>query len=272
MVLLGFAWFNYDADQRRLRARLHVGGDHRRALGQPLPASRDRVPVRAPGLAAGPRAGARGLRDLPARVRPDAALQRRRPAQPAADRARRRADRPDARHRHGDLRGAVRARRDPLGAALPARRQLRAPAAHAGLHVRAADLRAGDLRAGRGRRSGVVRGVPLERADAVRVHRRADPQPALAPRRRAAREPGGAAGLAGTAGAGRRRGPAQARARPARRRAVTAGGAGVDVARGAQPRGRQRGAGAPARPGAGRAARRASPSCASWRGGSIRPC
>ena len=49
---------------------------------------------------------------------------------------------------------------------------------------------------------------------------------------------GGAAGLAGTAGPGRRRGAAQARARPARRRAVTAGGAGVDVARGAQARGR----------------------------------
>ena len=38
------------------------------------------------------------------------------------------------------------------------------------------------------RRSGVVRGLRLQRADAVRLHRRADPQPPLAPRRGAARE------------------------------------------------------------------------------------
>ena len=273
MVILGLRLVQLHPAQRRLLARLHVGGDHRRAVGQPLPAPRDLVPLRTAAHARRPRAGARGLRDLPARVRADDVLRRRRPAQPAADRGRRRAHRPAC---------AASAPRSTLTLfVLVMIRSAR--------HYRRADsferlqltpvytfalltfalvtfAQVGD------RRPGVVRGLRLQRADAIRLHRRADPQPALPPRRGAAREHGGAARLAGAAGPGRRRRPAQAGARPARRRAVAARGPGADAARGAQPRGRGSGPGGACSTRPRTSCRRASPSCASWRAESIRPC
>ena len=150
-------------------------------------------------------------------------------------------------------------------------RGVRAPPAHAGVRERAG--RVPRRHRGPGHRD---RDRPRDRrrdrrAAAVHVPRQPAAHPRLAPRRRAAREPRGAARLARADRARRRRRAPAARARPPRRRAVAAGRARPSPTQRAHAREGRSGARGHARPARRRSCRRAWESCASWRAGSTRP-
>ena len=171
MVLLGFAWMNsmlVNADA----ASVHTSASDQRPVGMPVPAHRHLVPGRAHRSRPRSRARDRRLCDLPAGVHPGTGPRR------------------------GALRRALRARDDPLGTELARGGRLRTPAADAGLHLRAADVRAGHDRADRRQRYRLVGRVRHDRVDAVRVPGRAHARADLASRSRAARAHGGAARLA----------------------------------------------------------------------------
>ena len=76
MILLGFAWFLFTLDGADDRHRLHPRADPGRAVGERVPAPRAELPDRAADGARGPRPRARGVRDLPARGDPAAAVRR----------------------------------------------------------------------------------------------------------------------------------------------------------------------------------------------------
>ena len=239
MVLLGFAWFNstlVNADSALVFTWAATTGGlwgglflH---LGISFPSGRiesrgDRALVIA------------GYVIFPLAFVSDAVVQRRRPAQPAADRARRWAQRPDA--RVGALFYATLfilvVVRSATATGAPRRferLQLTPVYTFALLTFALVTI----AQVGR-RRSGLVGRRSSPRADAVRVHRRADAL-RISHLDAELHERWRSCAPRGPARAGRRRGPAQAGARPARRRAVAAGGAGVDAAGGAQPRWRRR--------------------------------
>ena len=204
MILLGFAWFLFTLDAANspaasTRSRWSLGG----LWGSRLPAHRRELPDGPPDRRDGPQAGrspatssSRWRRCLrccsPARTTlgcddcPTNLLLVRRDADVATV-----------------LTGLAPSLPRPLrlrprvgGAALAADAAHRAPAAHAGLRLLAAHLRARDRGPGGRRRRGPVAGLHRHPADALRLPRRPAAHPPRPARRRAAREPGGAARLA----------------------------------------------------------------------------
>ena len=204
MVLLGFAWFLFTLDAAERAGRLHVRARRRRPLGQRLPPPRLELPDRPAPEPSTARLAVAGyvifpLAFVPALLfaGPHELRLRRLPRQPAGRRAATRR-RPRARGRRR------RCCTSPCSLSCSCRAVRRwrateragAPAAHAGLRLRAARpscssrSRAG---AGDGR---LVGGLRRHRRDAVRVPRRAAAQPRRPPRRRAAPAPRGAARVA----------------------------------------------------------------------------